>query len=437
VTAFDPSRFALNAGRTRPRYRPQVIRCVRCGAGVDVKDERAKMVVCGHCDAHLELQPGNIAQVLEGAVAQWNFPLEIGDSFRLDGIRYEVIARMAFIENRDSSDVTRQYLLYHPCRGTLWLDEYMGAYSISRTTHLMPRFEGDILKVWTGRRIETFDGTRWICNGSGRYELVHVDGALPWVARPGDKSEYVEFLAEKGDRQYEVQRVAGELEFGLGRPLSPQEVARATQKEVAKLDARRHPWVQPAFVTRATLYSLLLTALFLAINWIFLLWTWIAGKTVLSADVPAGALNGETFTPPFSVVEPGDILAIRIKVPDLDNAWLDIDGALVNADDQVIHVFSDEIFYYHGWEDGWLWSEGERDKSFYFKLPQAGTYRLLLHAVSGEGECPESDENNYDIHVRVKYGAKAPHAANAGIRLCGIMGILVLFLQGVLLFRSD
>jgi len=471
VTAFDAARFELGAGRKRPPYRPRAIRCEQCGAGIDIKDERAELVVCSHCGAHLKLSRAEVALLENVSSRPWSFPLRVGDSFRFEGIRYEVVARMAFIEDGDPAEVTRQYLLYHPCRGTWWLDEYDGDYSISRSTHLMPTTEADPEQMEPHDTIETHDGTRWVCQDSGCYELVYVDGALPWVARPGDRSAYAEFEERGGNRQYEIQRIANELEFGIGRSLSPAEVAEATRenergartqeprerkgagtkearrkgtqkKEGArkKKDAGRRQagraaapvdptedelkakWMALDRQAQSYKLAIAVAVVCIGINMGFLDWSLDSGTKVVEEYISATTMAEQAMTWSFPVADPGNVILIQMSVP---KEWPYVDLALFDTRNRVIHSARYQTFpsIPEVRDTGW---EVDRFLSAYIWLPSAGKYRMKLGVPQSSRDGSALDLINFPVHISVHDGVLAPYAAVAGMLLGGTLFVVLL-----------
>ena len=145
---MDVDRNSLSGGRQRPKYQPRNIRCKGCGAGLTIKNERSELVVCDYCGSHLDVTQDEQKVLGKGGAQKFSFSLALGDSFRYQAARYEIIARLAYDEDftGDDSDLTREYLLYNPRKGSLWLGEYQHQYSLSSASHVMPK--GDPFKGW-------------------------------------------------------------------------------------------------------------------------------------------------------------------------------------------------------------------------------------------------------------------------------------------------
>lgn len=414
-------RFSLDQGRRRPPYKPKDIHCPHCGAGLTLKDERSELVVCNYCSSHINVTEEQAKVLGKGPELQWDFPLKLGDQYRFKGARYEVIARMAFIEDNDASELTREYLLYNPRRGTFYLDEYHGQYSISEPTHVMPKAHPFTKK--RGETLFTYDNQKWVVEGSGAYTLEYVDGALPWIAQIGDKITYVEFSEQSGSgRQYEVEAQGDEVEFGMGQAVPLELVRRATGKEtlgieqVAPLDA--------AQTRRWFLMMILVSGLVMAVNFIFCFLSLSRGSEVLTQSFTAQQITDEVISNPFFVANNGNLIEVTVESSSLDNAWMAVDLAVVEGDDMVIHTFDSDLEYYHGYEGGESWSEGSHSASTYIKIPKSGNYRLLMHAVSNRGDAASADQSEHDLRVKVTDGVLMYHYFLAA----GIFALAVLFL---------
>lgn len=406
---MDDKKFTLSKDRKRPPYKPKDIHCPGCGAALTIKDERSELVVCEYCGSHLDVSETEKKVLGKGPDKKQDFPLLLGDSFRYKGTKFEIISRMVFIEESDYTQKTRQYLLYNPRRGTMWIDEYKGHYSLSTDTHVMPTSE-----PFTKRRgdiLTTHDHRKWITEGTGTYELVYVDGSLPWIAKIGDKIQYAEFSEKSGSgMQYEVQSIGIEMEYGTGKALPIEMVRRATNKmDLGKEMGLREP-VDAAIKSKFYKAVILVASLAIIINGIFALFCVSRGRVVLSQNFTASQLTGEAFSKPFKVAGKNNIVKVNVTAaPRLNNEWMAMDLAIVENDDRVIHVYDGDIAYYHGTEGGESWSEGSQNTTEYIKIPRAGIYRLLLHAVGARGNTGNSSQAYHGAAIRVTDGALLPH----------------------------
>ena len=397
---MDAERFRLSSGRQRPSYEPQNIKCGSCGAGLTVKDEQSQMVVCEYCGSQLDVSTTEQTVLGKGMANKPYFPLALGDSFYHKATRFEIIARMAFIEDNDISEMTKEYLLYNPRRGTMWLAEYGGHYSISYPAHVMPI--KDPFAVGRGDVIKTHDGAQWVAEGKGTYELHYVDGALPWLAKTGDRVQYAEFAEKSGSaRRYEAQRINRQIEYGLGRAMPLESVRRATRKpELGKATALK-PIEDTAHKRKSYIQIMAIALVAAIINGLLAYYCYRSGDLVLvQSFVPQELTNG-VITQPFRVQGNGKVTKVSV-VTDLNNAWMSLEAAIVRSDGMAIHLYEDNIEYYQGRSGGESWSEGSRSGSLLVKIPDPGQYRLFVQAVSAHGNTSRATRALHGLRVEVR-----------------------------------
>lgn len=407
--------FAADRARSRPPFRPRRISCPGCGAAQSVADENAQLLTCSYCGKHLELSPSEAKVLGGGNTHQWSFPIEIGESFRHKGVRYEVIGRIVTLEDGDATEVTRHYLLFNPYRGSMWLAEYGGNYDLSEATHVMPRQAP--LTAAKGDDLETHDGRSWVAVETTASRIAYVDGALPWVAKVGDWIHAAELIAADGSGEmYEAEATGTEVEYGVGRRVPIAAVRSALGRR--DLPDPIVP-LEDVIGRRSTFRAILaIAAVALLVNLVVLAVAWSSGHTVLRQSFSAAELTGEALSDPFEVATGNEVLRIELAARQLSNAWMAVDLAVVQGDDAVIHVDDADIEYYHGREGGESWSEGSRSTSRLVRVPEPGTYHLLLHAVSAHGETPRASAAQHGASVEVIAGARRRVVATVMSILC-------------------
>lgn len=430
---MKPDQNSLRAARKRPEYQPKNIRCKGCGAGLTVKSEHSELVVCDYCGSHLDVSREEQAVLGKGGAQKFNFSLELGDSFRYQAARYEIIARLAYDEDfsGNDADLTREYLLYHPRKGTLWLGEYQHQYSLSSASHVMP--VDDPFEAGRGDVLKTHDGQRWVAEGRGVYELAYVDGALPWLAKVGDRVHYAEFTeASASGELFEATRTATEVEYGMGRSLSLDLVRRATGKPELGRDAPAPSYVTGAGVAKmrkAYLQVMVVAFIAVLINGALALYCAFQGTEVLDEFFTAEELTAGAFSQPFDITGGGAVTRFKARAG-IDNAWMALNVALVRSDEMMVDEYESDLEYYHGYEGGEHWSEGSRSRSALIKIPQSGIYKLFLEAVSAKGE-GSSDRAMHNLTVTVVDNA-LPWSRFAA---AGGLSLTILLVVGTFFFK--
>ncbi|MCP4747515.1 MAG: DUF4178 domain-containing protein [Desulfobacteraceae bacterium] len=399
---MDSARFKSREGRSRPPYQPKTIRCEACGASLTVKDEHSEMVVCEYCGSRLDVSATEQKVLGKKQARTVNFAIHIGDSFYHKSCRFEVIGRLAYIEDGNVMEMTKEYLLYNPRHGSMWLGQYQGSYSLTKPCHVMPY--GNPLKSARGKVIKTYDNKKWVSEGSGEYELYYVDGALPWVAQVGDRVEYAEFVHDSGSgRLYEAQKSNQELEYGMGWRLSPQTVARALRKPEFEQTAKDNTGADTAINKKWYKQLMLLALLGLLINGLAALYCAGRGELVLQQRLNAAELDQGAYTNRFPI-RGGTAVKIKLNAP-LNNAWMQAITSIVREDDKMVHDIQTSMEYYYGAQSGESWSEGSRKRSFIVLIPQAGNYRLFVRAVSAKGNTTRAKHALHSLSVKIYDGA--------------------------------
>ena len=107
---------------------------------------------------------------------------------------------------------------------------------------------------------------------------------------------------------------------------------------------------------------------------------------------------------------------MRITVrAELDNAWVGIDGDLIQKESDLVQPFDVEVSHYHGLEDGEAWQEGSQEDSVYLSALPEGSYRMRLEFVSEHQAAPAAPAvqpqqqppaaaADHSVHVRLEQG---------------------------------
>ncbi|MFH1132347.1 MAG: DUF4178 domain-containing protein [Pseudomonadota bacterium] len=357
------------------------IKCANCGGSLEITGEREVQTrVCEYCGAQLDLTQTE-AHVLginpEDFDPQFSF--EIGQAGTFLGDRYEVCGRMLYHDNE--AYPSREYLLFNPDKGYLWLAEENNHYVLNSPTQQAPSRE----PFGLGPKFAvTIGNTRFRLFESGVSTLVYVDGALPWLAQSGDVSRYADLIAPP--YMFSAESDGKEIEYFLGHYMSSTDVWTAFDKEESPPPGIGiHP-AQPFIRSRTTVLLMTIGSLFALLNLGLLFWsTGQPGHVIFHQKFSPDQYSKETISDAFQIGE-GKIIEMDISAS-LDNSWLAVDVALLdNAKKHVVAETNSDVSFYYGYEDGEAWSEGGHSASTYFLAPPPGTYRLLLKVSGGSGK---------------------------------------------------
>jgi hypothetical protein len=348
----------------------------------------------------------------------------VGTPITLEKTAYEVMGRLYYVEVEEGIHYpSSEYALYHPEKGYLWLSEEDGHFTVSHPVHLRVNIESFVpkSKVRVGReKFSVFE--------DGFATLQWVDGALPWTAVVGEKTNYVHMI--KPPEYVDRETTGKEMELFRGRYVDRDEMLSAIPSGV-RLPAARGVYSCQPYVASGWIRGLgKIGAVFLVLNLVLLMYSLVSGRTsvVLREKISASQYTKEHMTKPFKVPRDGSILRLLGKAP-LSNSWMGLDFGLVDAQDQVIKEFWNEASFYHGRDSEGYWTEGSRSFSSYFKVDRAGTYRLLVHAAGGSGyRGPPKKE---PVELTVKTGATISYYFTLPIILSALLAFIELIFRGI------
>ena len=92
------------------------------------------------------------------------------------------------------------------------------------------------------------------------------------------------------------------------------------------------------------------------------------------------------FSEPIEIKDGHQNLAVTLSAP-VNNAWIEVEGALVSETTGVAELFLLENSYYHGVDGGESWTEGGQTETVFLSAMPPGSYVLRL-APSWNGKVP-------------------------------------------------
>ena len=140
-------------------------------------------------------------------------------------------------------------------------------------------------------------------------------------------------------------------------------------------------------------------------------------QDVLEQTFTISEQNNKSFVSKPFTLEGGSAPLTVFLDSDIDNSWLNVSVALVNEQTNE-EVYADkDVEYYHGYEGGESWSEGDRRETLQLCGVAKGRYHLLVTPMWA----PENQSNNY---MRVRAVWNQPSTWNAWFQIIA-MGILL------------
>jgi hypothetical protein len=127
------------------------------------------------------------------------------------------------------------------------------------------------------------------------------------------------------------------------------------------------------------------------------------------------------FSAPFELTAKRNI-KVSANAP-VDNSWLYIEGDLINEETGLVQQFSLPVEYYHGYEDGESWSEGDRNPGAFLSALPAGKYTMRLEAQWDKWQQPAT------VSVRVEQNVARPINLLLALLCLSVIPIIVLIRQ--------
>jgi len=145
-----------------------------------------------------------------------------------------------------------------------------------------------------------------------------------------------------------------------------------------------------------------------------------SAMAVLDTDIPYDNYINKDFTSPSFELKGSSAPLTITAHSDVDNSWANIQVALVNEKTNEEIYANKDIEYYHGYEDGENWSEGNNTEEFNLCGIAAGKYHLVFTPM----KAPE-DTLNQNLHIKATWGE--PSLRNVWLT-CVFMGVLLIAL---------
>ena len=410
VEFFDGETLAFS-GRTVPRKKVEFpkrrrsaeevvagskMSCLGCGASIDVRalPDPAKTLTCTYCGTvHSRDEIHQDWSEIGKNGERVPLHLELGAKGHFRGREFEVIGRMAYDE-RELDDGRWTEMLPGSCEYVL-LDDEGNCSTIEVTNEgvvwlreedKLPQQNLVALLGWGDPY--THGERTYRMYERGCAQLTYVDGALPWVAKLGDLSQFVDLVDmpfifdDRIPQRLSVEWVAtkkgaNEIQAFVGTDLDPDVLVR-------QFGAKKTPKV------RRRILKAYQSSPFLAqfsLSWLMVGLVCLLGSCVMVGSTGSSTIAGvglaykgkpiDAFSEPFTL-DDGQLVRLDLDTS-ANNSWLWAEIDLVDAGSRSsVGFIASEVSYYHGGSGEDAWSEGRRGYSRFFKVDTGGDYRLRL-----------------------------------------------------------
>ncbi len=371
--------------------------CRNCGAALE---ERARgwslSIVCASCGSVIDLTDEEkkiISKIDETHEA--NILLPLGQRGTLKGKEWEILGYMERVDPK--YDVFwSEYLLFNPRYGFRWLTEYNGHWSFVITVKERPYTSVALHAKLNSRNYSLFN--------SGQARVNYVLGEFYWKVQVGEETtlkEYINPPYSLSGETYNDERV-----WSVGEYIEPEELERGFQLEnllPAKYGvAPNQPSPYKKEYKKVSQLGWIFVGILFLLQFMHLFGT--KNEKIFEQDIPIAA--SQEFVSPVFKLKGNSNLEIQFSSP-VNNSWVYASAQLVNDQNGKSYDFEKTIEYYHGYDGGESWSEGDTETKEMISSVPAGDYYLSLQPQKNE-------ESSFGLSSNLS--AVTPHVMHVAIR---------------------
>lgn len=365
--------------------------CPSCGGAVSLRYPGAAIsCVCSFCGTVIDVANNNCRIITEhfNKTSAYTPFVPLGTRGELFGRTWELLG---FMVRRDvaSGIPWFEYLLFNPYYGYRFLTNSDNHWNFVSVTKEKPKMGGSSHRSFYTTKAY-FEDEEYKLFYRGKAEVAYVIGEFYWQVKVGSKvdmSDYVNpplMLSCEADGKEKV--------WSVGQYISPEEVEKAFKPQRRLI--RPYGIAPNQYTSAAAAAKVLgwLWVLFIAILTGLQFWQlgYNTEVPVLQTQIPflPNQANTVTYTSPvFSITRPKTGVLVKLRAV-VDNSWVWASGELINDETGASYPFSGTCEYYHGYDAGEYWSEGNSSADVFFSCVPAGTYYVNVDWESGDFKNP-------------------------------------------------
>lgn len=369
--------------------RARALNCPSCGAPVVVRAAGLSVsVICGNCGSTLDATDPALGLIHQSHAALARPAIPLGTRGRWDDVEWEVVG---YLERSGGGGHWQEYLLFNPWEGYRFLihvPEQDGEDELWRLGQLLdsqPSEQGDRA---------SFGGAGYEADEPYVARVDFVVGEFYWRDTVGEEVEARDYSAWGGGLSREAN--GAEVSWSLLRDLDAADVALAfglqpPPEADAPADDGQWPHGRTLFIT-VIIAIAAMAALVIAL---------IAkpSATLVAQNTFIVESGAPTVTNVIGPIEQRrSSSAIQVKATtNVDNAWVELDFALVERRTQQRYEASTTAEYYTGSDSDGRWSEGEPRPDVKFSGIPRGTYDLIVEAQARQWQQGSGYQGGYDV----------------------------------------
>ncbi len=358
------------------------LNCPNCGGRARLL-RGEQTAACLHCGSEVKLSQA----YLEEQARARRFPtrtfVRLGMKADWQGAQYEVVGRQVFQDPEDATSTWEEWVLVSETGEVLFLEFDEGKWKLSKSFTPQQTPSPDQLRNAPPGRVVNFGDTHAMVTESGAALIVHVEGELPWLVRPGQATGYVDAL--RAGEFFCVEWTEDAIECYRGHFVDQRQLCTLFGQKEALIALDRQ---QLSHQSRRRFGAVCIAAGVLALCcWIYS----FGGGQVVEGGMGNTPLAGVTdegvrFGPvELRARDRVHRLEIQGKMSD-DSNW--VAAVLEDAEEQELVSADRDMWDEHGVDSDGAWHESDLSASHDFVLRKPGQYYVRLYAEPEPGRTP-------------------------------------------------
>jgi len=172
----------------------QSIKCTNCAAPLKLLGGgRVESITCSYCTSVLDLNDNyKVLSNFKNVRMSYSLPFEVGMRGKLKGIDYTIIGRVSYNETIHVEHTWSDFLLFSPLYGYAWLSYEQGHLIYSKRNRTFPNLTWEEIE---NQSLVVVDSKNYKPYDAYTAKITYVEGELTWVAKYGDKINYIDLVA--------------------------------------------------------------------------------------------------------------------------------------------------------------------------------------------------------------------------------------------------
>lgn len=319
--------------------------------------------------------------------------ISLGQKGIIKEIEWEVIG---YIEKIDCNEIWSEYLLFNETEGYSWLSEFEGHWNFIQVCTESPKVSSQqgFNKI---KAKANYLGASYSLFHKGTSTVKYAVGEFFWPLKIGETVYYETFISPPKSITFE--KFDQEFIWSIAEYIKFSEIKKAFKIQSKRFSFQFDVYSNQPFVFEKSLkqISKIWIIFFIILSLIQLIYFISAKNTlVLSSHYSLNTVESENVitTQPFELKDNDTNLEINL-LTQLENNWIEIQGALINIENGKAWDFSKVIEYYSGYDSDGSWTEGQKNESVIFNQVPSGKYHLVFDSVSSENL-----PINYSIEIK-------------------------------------